>query len=149
MNWKQILALVFVVSIALSAVASAVGLSYWAPLKSSMHAKIELDSLNDLLSFSRVSHRDVIYSFDVFWPLRPGKTTVNVQIRGLQCSDKQYTLEIVTMDGRVFKNRRALTFTLDRKDPFMYFHVRVDIPSTCRVLHSKTGPVVVVDARTK
>ncbi len=147
MRWWKALALIFAVSIGLSALSSVVGLSYWAPLKSSMHASIKLNSAGQLLRFANFTHRNVTYGFDVFWPLKPGKTEVNAYLRGIGCSKGHYTIEIVTMGGKVFKGSGLLKFTFNRKEPFVYFHVRVDIPPTCEVVSVKNGPAVVVDVR--
>ena len=147
MRWWKALSLIFIISIGLSALASAVGLSYWAPLKSSMHAEISLDSAGQLLNFAKVAHRNVTYSFDVFWPLKPGKTTVEAHLNGIACSNNGYTIEVVTMGGKVFRGNGPLVFAFNRREPFTYFHVRIEMSPTCQVLSTKNGPVVVIDVR--
>jgi len=147
MRWWKTLALIFTISITLSAVTSVLGLLYWTPLKSSMHASIRLNSADQLLKFARFTHRNVTYSFDVFWPLKPGKTEVKAYLEGIKCQGEGYTIEIVTMGARKFSARGPLSLTFTRKEPFVYFHVNVDAPPTCEIVPSKNGPVVVIDVK--
>ena len=147
MSWKKTLTVIFLVSLSLSAFSSAFGLAYWTPLKASNHARIRLDSADQLLKFAGVVNRSVIYSFDVFWPMQPGKTRVQAWVEGIACPKENYTIEIVTMDGRVFNGTEISSFVIERKDPFMYFHVKLVIPPSCTVLPSRDGPGVVIDAK--
>ena len=149
MNWKEILAIIFLASILSSTLASSIGLSHWSRLESSTHAEIRLDSADQLLKFANVVNRTVVYSFDVFWPMKPGKTTLSAYVKNLRCTGKGYTIKIVTMDGKVFRAPNWVNLQFERKDPFLYFHVVLNVSSKCRVVPSKEGPVVVIDAKTK
>jgi len=149
MNWKETLVLIFLTSIIFSTLGASIGLSHWSRLESSTHAEIRLDSADQLLKFADVVNRTVVYSFDVFWPMKPGKTTLSAYVKNLQCSEKGYTIEIVTMDGRVFRTSDLGSFQFERKDPFLYFHVVLNVSPKCRVVPSKEGPEVVIDAETK
>ncbi|ASJ01870.1 hypothetical protein A3L09_00645 [Thermococcus profundus] len=148
MNWSKTLTAVVVLSLLLSASVAVLGIPYWSPLKSSMHAEIRLDQADQLLKFGRAVDKNVTYSFDVFWPLKAGKTELNVNLANLACPENaNYIIKIVTMNGRVFQGSGPVSFEFNRKDPFLYLHVTVNIPNSCGVLPSRNGPEVVVDAR--
>jgi len=148
MNWSRTLMTVVTLSLLLSTSVAVFGIPHWSPLKSSMHAEIRLDQADQLLKFGRAVDRNVTYSFDVFWPLRAGKTKLSVDLANLVCPENaNYTIKVVTMDGKVFQGSGFSSFEFSRRDPFLYLHVSVEIPNSCRVLPSKNGPEVVIDAR--
>lgn len=148
MNWSKTLTIIVVFSLLLSASVAVLGIPYWSPLKSSMHAEIRLDQAEQLLKFGNAVNKNVTYSFDVFWPMKAGKTKLSLYIANITCPENtSYAIEVVTMDGKVLRGNGRASFEFDRKDPFLYFHVTLDIPNSCEVMPSRNGPEVVVDAR--
>ncbi len=147
MNWSRTLVTIATLSILLSASVAVLGIPYWSPLKSSMHAEIRLDQADQLLKFGKAVDRNVTYSFDVFWPLKAGKTRLSVGLANLACpKNVNYTIKVVTMDGKVFQGSGPESFEFSRRDPFLYLHVSVEVPNSCQALPSRNGPEVVIDA---
>ncbi|WP_297523641.1 hypothetical protein [Thermococcus sp.] len=146
MKWWKLLTLIFVFSLTLSALAASFGMAYWSPLKGRMHAEIRLDNFESLMKFGRAVDRNVTYSFDVFWPMKPGKTSLSVGLAGVACGSENYTVTVVTMNGREFRGSGPQRFTFNRRDPFLYFHVHLVIPNSCRIVPRRNGQAVVIDA---
>ncbi len=147
MKWSKTIALIFTFSLLSSALGVAIGMAYWSPLKTKMHAEVRLDNFDSLMKFGRAVNRNITYSFNVFWPMKPGETSLSLGLVGVSCTNKNYTITVVTMDGREFKGNGPVEFTFERKDPFLYFHVHLNVPNSCRILLMKNGQAVVVDAR--
>jgi len=148
MNWSKTLTVIVVASLLLSTSVTVLGIPYWSPLKSSMHAEIRLDQADQLLKFSKAVGRNVTYSFNVFWPMKAGKTKLSLYITNITCPENAgYTIKVITMDGRVFRRNGGVSVELDRRDPFLYFHVTLNIPNSCKILPGRNGPEVVIDAR--
>ena len=53
------------------------------------------------------------------------------------------------MDGLELRSNGQAEFKVERKDPFLYFHVHLNIPNSCTVIPRKNGPAVVIDAGVK
>ncbi|EEB73793.1 hypothetical protein [Thermococcus sp. AM4] len=146
MRWWKTIAIIAALSLLLSASVTVLGISYWSPLESSMHAEIRLDQADQLLKFGKAVDKNVTYSFDVFWPMKAGKTELSLNLANVDCpKNADYTIKVVTMDGKVFQGSGPVRFEFERRDPFLYIHVSVDIPNSCRVLPSRNGPEVVVN----
>ncbi|AMM53762.1 hypothetical protein [Pyrococcus kukulkanii] len=147
MNWKRTFAVVFSFSLVVSILSSVFGVFYWSALGSSYYAKIPLQSADKLLKFAKVVNKSVVYSFDIFWAMEPGKTRVQAYVEGIKCKNSNYTIEVIVMDGRIFKNSGKFSFLIKRKDTFLYLHVKVTIPNTCAVDQSLRGPGVIIYAK--
>jgi len=123
------------------------GSLYWNPFESSMHAEIPLENAEQSLHFASVINRSVTYSFDVFWPLRAGNTTINIQLMGVECGKKKYIIKLFTGEGSSYLGVGSSVFRLKRRDPFLYFHLQVILTPGCKVFSNEKDPVVVIDAK--
>ncbi|MDV3103278.1 hypothetical protein [Thermococcus waiotapuensis] len=149
MRWSKTLALIFLLSLLSSALVASVGISYWSSLRPDMHAEIRLDNAESLLKFGNAVNKNVTYDFDLFWPMKPGLTSLSLHIEGIACNNENYKITVVTMNGRQLEGSGRVEFDIERKDPFLYFHVHLNLPSSCTVLPGKNDPVVVIDAKVK